>query len=119
MITDQRFRQLALSFQDTTEVPHFDRAAFRTPKRIFATMGKDGVNLMLDTETQAIAVKKHPRAFSVLQNAWGKKGATHVDLRAVSEAALVPILGIAYKRATVGMRSAATRRKLRESKTKA
>lgn len=40
---------------DTNEAPHFDRTAFRTPKRIFATLAADrrSANLRLASEQQA------------------------------------------------------------------
>jgi hypothetical protein len=37
-VTAARARKLALSLPETSEVPHFDRAAFRTPRKIFATL---------------------------------------------------------------------------------
>jgi len=44
-----QFRKLALSRGDVEERPHVDRAAFRTPRKTFATLGKDRrVNLHVD-----------------------------------------------------------------------
>ena len=40
MITTDTVRQLALSFEETVELPHFDRASFRVNKKIFATMAE-------------------------------------------------------------------------------
>lgn len=102
MVTAARFRKLALSFADATEAPHFDRTAFRTPRRIFATLAKDGAtaNLMLDRALQAAAVETRPRAFSILPNAWGTQGVTTVTLAAVTEKDLFAILAEAHARAS-------------------
>jgi hypothetical protein len=45
-----RARKLLLGFESASEGPHFDRAALRTPRRIFATLAADGrdVNFMFD-----------------------------------------------------------------------
>lgn len=45
-----RARQLLLGFDDVRAAPHFDRTAFRTPRRIFATLANDGrdVDFMFD-----------------------------------------------------------------------
>jgi hypothetical protein len=98
VVTAARFRKLALALPEASEAPHFDRAAFRTPRRIFATLAKDGrtANLMLDRALQAAAVETRPHAFSALPNKWGDKGATEVNLAAVSEADLVAILAEAH-----------------------
>lgn len=36
-VTPKRARELALALEDASQAPHFDRVAFRTPRRIFAT----------------------------------------------------------------------------------
>jgi predicted DNA-binding protein (MmcQ/YjbR family) len=38
MVDIETFRQLALSFPGTVELPHFDKASFRVNKKIFATL---------------------------------------------------------------------------------
>ena len=37
MVSINTFRQLALSFPETTEEPHFEKISFRVKKKIFAT----------------------------------------------------------------------------------
>ncbi|RYG30998.1 MAG: MmcQ/YjbR family DNA-binding protein, partial [Chitinophagaceae bacterium] len=37
MITLENLRELALSFPDATEEPHFEKTSFRIKKKIFAT----------------------------------------------------------------------------------
>jgi hypothetical protein len=53
-VTKARVRKLALSLEGASEVIHVDRPAFRTKRKIFATLPPDeeAVNLMLDAATQ-------------------------------------------------------------------
>lgn len=101
-ITGKKFRALCLALPDASEAPHFDRAAFRTPQRIFATMAADekSANLMLDVDQQS-AITAASAAFSALDNAWGRKGATQVVFAAVDETHVKDALGWAHARAMV------------------
>jgi hypothetical protein len=49
-LSASRARKLLLRFDNVSQAPHFDRVAFRTPRRIFATLAGDGrdVNFMFD-----------------------------------------------------------------------
>jgi hypothetical protein len=38
MITESFFRELALSFPEATEAPHFEKTSFRVKNKIFATL---------------------------------------------------------------------------------
>ncbi len=100
-VTAARFRKLALSLEGAVEVPHMDRAAFRTKKRIFATLAADekSANLALDAELQAAVCEAVPGAFAPVPGGWGRMGFTTVDLRRVGEADLVRALGEAHARA--------------------
>jgi hypothetical protein len=100
MISAKKFRTMCLSLADASEAPHFDRAAFRTPQRIFATMAPDelSANLMLDVDQQA-AITKASKAFAALDNGWGRKGATQVMFADVDEATLRDALEWAHARA--------------------
>ena len=102
MITAARFRKLALSFEGATEVPHFDRAAFRTKRRMFATLAADGAsaNLLLDRDLQAAVCEALPNAFAPVPGGWGRMGYTTVNLHTVGEADLVRALEEAHARAS-------------------
>ena len=102
MIRAARFRELALSFAGALEVPHMDRAAFRTKRRIFATLAPDGrsANLMLDLDLQEALCEALPKAFAPVPGGWGRMGATTVDLGAVSEPDLTSARGEAHARAS-------------------
>lgn len=103
MVTAGKFRALCLGLADASEAPHFDRAAFRTPQRIFATLAADqkSANLMLSVDEQAAITSARPTAFAALDNAWGRKGATEVTLATVDEASLRDALAWAHARAMV------------------
>ena len=98
MVTAARFRALALALPGAIEVPHMERAAFRTARRIFATLPPDGAtaNLLLVPELQAAVVESMPKAFAPVHGGWGKMGYTTVDLRVVSEADLRRVLTEAH-----------------------
>lgn len=102
MITAARFRKLALSYEGALEVPHMDRAAFRTKRRIFATLppGAESANLLLDRDLQDAICGELPRAFAPVAGGWGRMGYTTVDLRVVREADLVRALTEAHARAS-------------------
>jgi hypothetical protein len=91
-------RSLALALPDTTEAPHFDRAAFRTPRRIFATLASDGatVNVRLDPSLQQALVESNPAAFRPVDNAWGKQGWTECTLGATTAAEMKAVLSEAH-----------------------
>jgi hypothetical protein len=101
MVTAARFRVLALSFEGALEVPHMERAAFRTTRRIFATLPPDGAsaNLLLDPELQEAVCAELPEAFAPVPGGWGRMGYTTVTLGAISERDLLRVLGLAHARA--------------------
>lgn len=96
MSNAEDLRSIALSLPGTTEVPHFDRAAFRV-NRIYATLAPDGLsaNLKLTPDEQEFKVALAPHIFAPVPNAWGRQGwtvmtlteATVDDLRAALEMA--------------------------------
>jgi hypothetical protein len=97
-VTPARTRKLALSLDGASEAPHFDRTAFRTPRKIFATLANDGgdLNLMFDAANQEFFCEQAPRAFAPVPGGWGRMGATRCDLTAVDEATLLSALKAAH-----------------------
>lgn len=98
MVTAARFKQLCLALAGTSEVPHQERLAYRTPRKIFATLPPDGLtaNLLLVPELQAAVVETLPHAFQPVAGGWGRMGYTTVDLRVVDESELVRVLHEAH-----------------------
>jgi len=82
------------------EGSHHGQADFRVGGKIFATLAaeKQGYgNLMLSPEQQAAFVEELPEVFLPIHGGWGKNGATHVRLAAVSEDVLEGALRTAWK----------------------
>lgn len=73
---------------------------FRVGGHIFATLAsvKQGYgNLMLTPELQADFVRELPEVFLPVAGGWGRNGATHVRLAAMTEDVLVGALRTAWK----------------------
>jgi hypothetical protein len=100
MASAKAFRRIALSLAGTMQAPHFDRTAFKV-RRIYATLAADGrtANLMFAPDEQALKCQVAPDAFSAIPNAWGARGATTVELSAVTVAELRDALQMAWQHA--------------------
>ena len=83
MVSEDRVRELALSFPEAVEVPHWGKPSFRASKRIFATLGEyDGIAVLkIPVDEQEVLLTAAPDAFE--QNAWSKQGWLGVKLDVV------------------------------------
>jgi hypothetical protein len=100
MSTSADLRRIALSLEETTEAPHFDRTAFRA-RRIYVTLAADAktANFMFTPEEQEFKCMMAPEAFAPVPNAWGKRGATTAILSKLTTAELEDALSTAWRRA--------------------
>jgi hypothetical protein len=98
MISLAAFRQFALSFPDAEEQPHFHLASFRVKKKIFATLWEKEHRAMLKLPLveQSVFCAYDKEIFFPVPGAWGKKGATFVDLNKVPKRMLKDALSVAY-----------------------
>lgn len=98
MITIQTARELALSFPETDEHPHFERKAFRVKKKIFATLSEKEktVNLMLTPHDQSVFCAFDKTVIYPVPGGWGRQGATTVNLRKVKKSMFKDALTVAY-----------------------
>ena len=89
-VTKARVRKLALALEGAAEVTHVDRPAFRTKRKIFATLPphESAVNLMFDLATQEFFCEQAPGVIEPLPGGWGRMGVSRCDL-ASADAALV------------------------------
>ena len=73
-----RARELALALPLASEAPHFDRLAFRTPRKIFATLsvGAGDLNLMFNPDLRDFYCEQAPHAFAPVPGGWARKPAT-------------------------------------------
>jgi hypothetical protein len=112
-VTPKRARELALSLENASEAPHFDRVAFRTPRRIFATLARSGVdlNFMFDHALQKQFCAAAPAAISPVPGGWGRMGATRCDLTKIDAKTFIAALEAAHARANAPRPKAAKRAK--------
>jgi hypothetical protein len=98
-VSAERARALALALPQAREAPHFHRLAFRTPRKIFATLDAavPDLNLMFDPDLRDFYCERAPEAFAPVPGGWGRMGATRCDLAAVDEATLSSALQAAHR----------------------
>ncbi|MBK5273061.1 MAG: MmcQ/YjbR family DNA-binding protein [Bacteroidia bacterium] len=100
MVSIETVRQLALSFPETDEHPHFDRTAFRVKKKIFATLSEtdNSENLKLSLIDQSVFCAFDPSVMYPVPGGWGRMGFTYVNLKKVKKAMFKDALTMAYCR---------------------
>ncbi|MBC8045506.1 MAG: MmcQ/YjbR family DNA-binding protein [Fimbriimonadaceae bacterium] len=99
MVTIASFRKLALSFPETTELPHFEKTSFRVKKKIFATLSEiNKIACLKFSEFDQSAFCSYSKsAIYPVPNKWGKQGWTFIELSKVPETLLLDALDTAYK----------------------
>ena len=100
-VSPKRAKELALALENASSYPHFDRVAFRTPRRTFATLALSGadLNFMLDLAQQRHFCEIAPHAITPVAGGWGRMGWTRCELRAIDAATLKAALFAAHARA--------------------
>ncbi len=75
MVNTETFRQLALSFPEVTEQPHFEKASFRIGKKIFATLNieHDRACIKLSETDQDVFCTFDRSVIFPVPNKWGKQ----------------------------------------------
>ena len=108
MINIESFRQLALSFPETSEQPHFEKTSFRVGKKIFATHDtqNDQACVKLSEIDQSVFSSLDNSVFFAVPNKWGNQGWTIVDLKKVRKSMFTEALTKAYCEVAPGKLSA-------------
>ena len=86
-MTPNEFRKLALSFPEATESAHMHHPDFRVGGKIFATLGypdQDSAMVKLSPDDQKEFVRTGPGVFTRVKGAWGRQGATNINLPAAT-----------------------------------
>jgi hypothetical protein len=99
-MTANDFRRLALALPETTEGAHMDHPDFRVHGKIFATLGhpaKGWGMVKLTAEQQHYFSKADPAVFVPVKGAWGRHGATSVNLKNVGKQALQRAIAAAWR----------------------
>jgi hypothetical protein len=106
-VTKARVRKLALALEGAIEVVHVDRPAFRTTRKIFATLPPDEpkVNLMFDVGTQEFFCEQAPDVMAPHPSGWGRNGATQCDLDRADESLVHSALKAAHALAAPRLKS--------------
>lgn len=100
MMSQGRFRKIALSLPEAIEGAHHGKADFRVKKRVFATLGYPDESwgmVKLTAEQQSVLVEAEPEIFRPVPGAWGKGGATNVRLAKADAATLKSALTMAWR----------------------
>ena len=98
MISLKNFRELALSFAEVTEQPHFEKASLRVKNKIFVTLdeAKNIACVMLSVNDQSVYKLIDETMIWAVPNKWGQKGCTFVDLKKIKKDLLKEMLTGAY-----------------------
>jgi hypothetical protein len=99
-VTANEFRRLALSLPETEERSHMNHPDFRVCGKIFATLGyPDNARGMvkLPPEQQHYFSKDYPDVFVPVKGAWGRQGATSVNLKAAKKEILRKAIQLAWR----------------------
>ncbi|MFA7419123.1 MAG: MmcQ/YjbR family DNA-binding protein [Melioribacteraceae bacterium] len=99
MIKIDVLRQLATSFPDTTEEPHFDKISFRVNKKIFATFDEKNkrVVVKLSQQDQSLFCTFDKAVMYPVNGTWGIQGWTVIELEKVKKGMLKDALKTAYQ----------------------
>ncbi len=92
------FKNMALSFPETVELPHFEKASFRVKNKIFATLdiANQKACLKLSEIDQSVFCAIDAAVIYPVNNKWGKQGWTFVELKKVKKPLLKDALSKAY-----------------------
>jgi predicted DNA-binding protein (MmcQ/YjbR family) len=85
VVTLEKMREIALSFPDTIELPHFENISFRVKKKIFATY--DSINhrscIKLSSSDQDIFSLSNKTVIYPVDNKWGTQGWTYIEMNSI------------------------------------
>ena len=101
-MTPNEFRELALSFPEAIESAHMHHPDFRVGGKIFATLGyhnADSAMVKLSADDQKEFVRTSPAVFTPVKGAWGRQGATTINLPATTIQIVREALTAAWRRA--------------------
>ena len=101
-MTASEFRNLALALPDAVEASHMRHPDFRVHGKIFATLGYPEAGwgmVRLTPDQQDLFIQADPEVFRPANGAWGRKGATIVQLRAAKKRVVRDALAMAWRTA--------------------
>ena len=111
-MTADDFRRVALSFSGATEGAHQHHPDFRVHGRIFATLGYPDAGWAMVKLTPSQQVRfcaADGDCFRPVNGAWGRRGATNVNLFALAEPLAKRCLALAHRNVSLMQRRPARR----------
>ena len=112
MVSSKVFRQLALSFPEVTEEPHFEKLSYRINKKIFVTHDEanERITIKLSEADQSVFCSFNTEIIYPVKGTWGKQGWTIIELKKIRKEMLSDALTVAYcqvapKRLAEGIRN--------------
>ena len=87
MVSLKTARQLALTFEQAEEQPHFEKPSFRVKKKIFLTLNEklNRACIKLPEIVQDIFTKIDQKMIYPVPNKWGKQGWTLIELKLIKK----------------------------------
>src|SRR3990172_11550223 len=98
MVTFETLRNLALSFPETTEEPHFEKTSFKIKNKIFATYDDKNKRacIKLSEIDQDVFASADRTTIYPVDNKWGKQGWTMIEMKKVNKDLFTDALTMAY-----------------------
>ncbi len=98
MITEAKFRKIALAFPGSSEQPHFEKTSFRVGSKIFATLSPENLRacVKLSPSDQSVFCLIDKEMIYPVPNKWGLQGWTNINLKKITTPILRDILGTAF-----------------------
>lgn len=98
MVTLETLREIALSFPEATEEPHFEKTSFRVKKKIFATYDDKTKRtcIKLSEIDQNVFCLDDSAVIFPVDNKWGNLGWTLIEMTQVKEELFLDALTTAY-----------------------
>jgi hypothetical protein len=99
-MTVNEYRDIALAQPEATESSHMNHPDFRVRNKIFATIlsseRQEGM-VKLTPAQQKKFMKEYPKAFSPAAGAWGKSGATIVQIKLAPHPIVTQAMELAWQ----------------------
>ena len=98
MVSLKTARELALLFEGSEQLPHFEKASFRVNKKIFLTLDEKHKRacIKLPEIEQDVFCRMAEGIIYPVPNKWGKQGWTLVDLMQVQKKLFSEALSVSY-----------------------
>ena len=99
MISIAAVRKLALSFENVSEQPHFDKISFRLRNKIFLTIDslKNQAVVKLAPESQSLFVSFNSSLIYPANGNWGRMGYTVIELKQVPKQLVEEIIRTGFQ----------------------